>query len=460
MTNEYMNGEHALAELQKNHEELILGILMHYPLIKTSKTYINEDMFYTPQNKNIYKSMLSISKRGDAIDMATVLAEVNDTEYLTTIFSAINKSDRLGYAENFKKHLLILVELHMKQQSLVLARNLYKAIYEDKLDAFDVIDLIKRTAEELKPRLGDGVKDTTMLVEELYETINLNAKEGKQGLKIGFKEIDEFTDGGFQRGDLVVLAGATSMGKTSMMISQIVKQLEMGQRIGVWSLEMTSLQLTGRIMSQLTGLSSKHITMGILSDYEVEQINNHAQKLIESNLYIIESQRGLNWIEASIEDSVQKYSLDGVYIDYLQLMSVKGLSKRESMSECANSLKVTAKSLKIPITLGSQFRRIESGSSYPTLDMLKESGEIENSADCVSALYRPEYYGIQTIEYKGETLSTEGLAMYIILKGRNIGLNKFLMKWNAPKTQFSDWVAFSPFEEKINKPNKDFDNPF
>ena len=459
MTNEYMNGEHALNEKQKNHEELILGILMHYPLIQTAKTYINEDMFYIKQNKEIYKAMLQLNKEGENIDMATVLGVVSDSEYLTTIFSATSKSDNMGYAENFKKHLLILVELHMKQQSLVLAKNLYKGIYEDNMDAFDVVDLIKRTGEELKPRLGNGVKDTTMLVEELYETINTNSSQGKQGVKIGFKDIDEFTEG-YQNGDLIVLAGATSMGKTSMMISQIVKQLEMGQRIGVWSLEMTSLQLTGRIMSQLTGLSSKHITMGILTDYEVEKINEHAQRLIESNLFIIESQRGLNWIEASIEDSVQKYSLDGVYIDYLQLMSIKGLSKRDAMGECANSLKVTAKSLKIPIHLGSQFKRVETGSSYPTLDMLKESGDIENAADVVVGLWRPEYFEINDINFKGETIPSEGVGLYIILKGRNIGLNKFLLKWNAPKTQFADWTPFNPFEEKINKPNKDFDNPF
>ena len=453
-------------EKQKAHEELILGVLFHYPLMKESKLFITPEMFQIGKNQDIYNAMLKIDKAGEKIDMATVMSEVKDGTYLSTIFASTGRADFYGYAENFKKHLLILAEYHMINQSLTLAESIKDAVDKGELDSFEILELIQKSAESIKPKLEDGVKDSQMLVEELYKAIEHNANNEDTGVKIGFKEIDNFTNG-FQRGDLIVLAGHTSMGKTSMMISQIVKQIQIGQKVGIWSLEMTSLQLTGRIMSQLTGLSSKHLTMGKLSDAEYETLHNNAQTLIDANVYIIESKRDLNWIEASITHNVEKYKLDGVYIDYLQLMGIRGLNKRDAMGECANSLKVLAKSLRTPIHLGSQFKRATDGNNYPTLDMLKESGDIENAADVVAALWRPEYYKIEEIDFEGGMIPAAGLALYIILKGRNIGLKRFKLRWTAEQTLFEDWEEVNPFTQsvvedvRIDAPNKKFDDvPF
>lgn len=457
--------EEGRIDRQKSHEELILGVLFHYPMMKDAKLYITPEMFIIGKNQDIYNAMLKLNREGSEIDIATVMAVVSDATYLSTIFASTGRADVYGYAENFKKHLLILSEYHMINQSIALADAIKQAVTTGDLDSFEVLDLITKSVELIKPKLDDGVKDSTMLVEELYEAIEHNLNNDTKGNQIGFEDIDRFTNG-YQDGDLIVLAGHTSMGKTSMMISQIVKQIQMGQRVGIWSLEMTSLQLTGRIMSQLTDISSKHLTMGKLSDSEYSVLQNKVQALIDSHVYIIESKRELGWIESSIEHNVEKYHLDNVYIDYLQLMGIRGLNKRDAMGECANSLKVLAKNLRIPITLGSQFKRVTDGSSnYPTIDMLKESGDIENAADVVAAIWRPEYYGMAEVEDNGEILPSKGLGFYIILKGRNIGLNRFKLKWEKEKTKFSNYMPASPFDVtvppivedvRINTPNKNF----
>jgi replicative DNA helicase len=259
-----------------------------------------------------------------------------------------------------------------------------------------------------------------------------------------FKEYDNFSKGE-QNGDLVVVAGETSQGKTAFALCKAFNQALNGKKVAIFSYEMTTNQITARLMALVSGISAKKTLMDKLSEKEIGSINSKIQELIDTNIYIVEIERkNYDWLEAKIKTIVSKYNIDSIIIDYLQLISGKdGLPKNQQIGDSANALKYLAKNQNIPITVLSQLKR-DSSHPKPELWRLKESGDIENSADIVLGIWRPDHYNIDQTEIRKddgtpEQINTNGIGVLHVLKGRNIGLKDIPLKWEGALTKYSDY---------------------
>lgn len=288
---------------------------------------------------------------------------------------------------------------------------------------------------------------------ELNNRINTNRQTGKtSGFKTGILAFDNFSNG-LQETDLIILAARPSMGKTALSV-QIAKNLAIqGIPVAFFTYEMTALQLTGRIVGNEIGMSSKHLTMEPLSDKEIDQFNKGIQPIQDIPLYIISPKNNLlNTIESEITKLVFQLGVKVIFIDFLQRMDVKGHQNEETKAGLiAKSLKNIAVQNKLAVFALSQLsREVEKrGDKRPIMSDIRQSGQIEEAADIISFLYRDEYYNPNS--------ELTGIAEWLIKKGRNIGLANLNIGFHAEHGKFFN---LDTFDQKLNKftsmPNPDF----
>ena len=246
----------------------------------------------------------------------------------------------------------------------------------------------------------------------------------------GFKYLDGLT-GGLQRSDLFILAGETSQGKTALALNIVQNVLDAGRSVAFLSMEMSVSQLMLRMICTKAGIPKQKI------QDRYAEIEGVAADYATSKLYIADvHNNSVQHIMGLIRGAHIRHNIDVAVVDYLQLMSDRDKSSREQeIGHIARSLKNLAKELNINIMALSQLGRPRSGQGHkPTLSRLRDSGQIEEAADVVMFVYRPEYYGIQ--EYNGRP--TEGMAELIIAKGRNYGIGSFTVGFEADITRFGD----------------------
>jgi len=268
----------------------------------------------------------------------------------------------------------------------------------------------------------------------------MNTK-GLLGIASGFKDVDNFT-GGWQSTDLIIVGGASSMGKTSFALALAYNAAKYTDTPTViFSYEMSALQLLRRLASMESGISNRHITNGTLNNEELAEIHKTITKIESLPLFIDEGNiTSLRYLVHRIKEYVKNKSINLVMIDYLQLVTVKtkSLNREQEVSKVARTLKNLAKELKITIIALSQLNRGVGlrNNSKPTLSDLRESGEIEQAADVVMLIYRPEYYGI---EYDDNGNNAKGTANIIFAKGRNIGVGEITLTFKSDITKFINY---------------------
>ena len=429
----------------KRLEEIIIGSLIQEPqLLKTAVKFIEPEDFAERELNIIYLALLEMHSKSEAMDLLTVSVKVEQDNISPMLISELITS--IGSTDNFKDHILKLKEVSIRRKLKNLA-NLFKTEVEENKDIFDVIDKIKHRLLEIEPNFHSGVNNMEQLLEEVNKRIQENTS-GVSGLKTGLDDFDRFSKG-LQRGDLVVVAGETSQGKTSLALSMAFNQIMDGKNIAFYSYEMSSVQIAARMVSIASNVSSKDILMKALNDGEYQDVNQAFTKLMDKHLFVIETiESSYTWLENSIKSMVDLYGVDCVYVDYLQLITMKDMSRKDSASHSANSLKRLAKStaVNIPIVALSQLRRDQSNPK-PALDRLKESGDIENASDTVIGVWRPSHYGFDIME-AGNTngeVNSNGLGLMNVLKGRNIGLADIAVKWTPETTYYSNYIDTNPF---------------
>ena len=269
--------------------------------------------------------------------------------------------------------------------------------------------------------------------------------KGLNGITTGFESVDKFT-GGWQETDLVIIGGASSMGKTSLALAFAFNSAFYGKTpTCLFSYEMSSQQLLSRLISSDTGIDNKWIMKGTLDQSELSKIHESVGRIERVPLYVDEcSSSSLKYLLNRIRQYVITKKVKLFMVDYLQLVSndKKGRSREQEVSEVARALKNIAKELNITIIALSQLNRGvgQRAESRPTIADLRESGEIEQAADVVVLVYRPEYYGI-TQDEKGN--STDGLAEIIFAKGRNIGTGVLGLRFQRELTKFHEIQEFA-----------------
>lgn len=438
-------------------EQYVIGSLLVDPTAYTLVSqYLDEDCFYEPMCRDIWKAVDNMGKQGMPIDVISVSAELSKQKSNVTALDLMNISAQIASSAHVEYHAIRLQDLGRRRKLWVVGQQLSKVgLSEEVLTADahqEAIESIGGVFEK-----ADGVFTLNDAMNSLNEIMVKNATVGgvTTGTKTGMERFDE--KGGLQKSDLIIVAGETSQGKTSLALCMTRHAIENGAKVAFYSMEMTKEQLTARLLSAKTNIPANNILYsGSLAPSEMRMIDDARGKLPGENLFFDDkSTSNIDSILLSIRMLKMQKDIDGAVVDYLQILNVNSrstsFSREQAMGDAARRFKNLAKELNIWIIALSQLSR-DSNCPEPNLNRLRDSGQIGEAADVVILVYRAEYYNRAypaPFDNKDD-YPTDGTAMIDVAKGRNIGTFKFFMGFNKNTTNFF----------KTNLINEDVQVPF
>lgn len=438
-------------------EQYVIGSLLVDPTAYTLVSqYLDEDCFYDPMCMDIWKAVDNMGKQGMPIDVISVSAELSKQKSNVTALDLMNISAQIASSAHVEYHAIRLQDLGRRRKLWVVGQQLSKVGLSEEILTADAhqeaIESIGGVFEK-----ADGVFTLDDAMNSLNEIMVKNATVGgvTTGTKTGMERFDE--KGGLQKSDLIIVAGETSQGKTSLALCMTRHAIENGAKVAFYSMEMTKEQLTARLLSAKTNIPANNILYsGSLAPSEIRMIDDARGKLPGENLFFDDkSTSNIDSILLSIRMLKMQKDIDGAVVDYLQILNVNSrstsFSREQAMGDAARRFKNLAKELNIWIIALSQLSR-DSNCPEPNLNRLRDSGQIGEAADVVILVYRAEYYNRAypaPFDNKDD-YPTDGTAMIDVAKGRNIGTFKFFMGFNKNTTNFF----------KTNLINEDVQVPF
>lgn len=387
---------------------------------------LDAECFYHDKHVLIFKAMLAMFERGVTIDLVSLTDQLQRDGTLDRVggmFALTEINVRTVSAANVEHHARIVLERYLKRQLIKVAGDIIGDCYDDTTDALDEVDRAEQrifeVAEKRLRRSYSGMKKLTKEAIEKIFSIASGEGDGVTGVPTGFTQLDQLLSG-LQPSDLIIVAARPSMGKTAFALSVAREASRRGKSVGIFSLEMSAQQLVLRLISADAQVGLQALRSGRLSTTEMHEIVTRVDSLMNAQIYIDDS-AGLTPVEfrAKCRRMKIEHKIDVVIVDYLQLMHApKAESREREISMISHTLKAVAKELQIPIIALSQLNRtLEArADKRPMLSDLRESGSIEQDADVVMFIHRPEYYKIATFE---DGRSTENVAEIIIGKQRN-----------------------------------------
>ena len=452
-------------------EEAVLGaIMLEKDAVIAVLDILKPESFYKEAHQKMYRAIIDLSTREEPIDILTVTEELKKKELLAEIGGALyitQLTSRIASAAHLEYHARIVAQKYIQRELIRVASEIQTRAYDDSYDVDELLDFSEAQLFEIAE--GNIKKETAKLNQLIKEAIHQIEEASKRedalsGVPTGFTKLDRMTSG-WQRSDLIIIAARPSMGKTAFVLSMARNMaVDHKRAVALFSLEMSSIQLVNRLIVAETELPSDRIRNGRLEKYEWEQLEYRIKGLIEAPIFIDDTPAiSIYEIRAKCRRLKNLYDIQIIIIDYLQLMSGPGDSKgnrEQEVSTISRALKGIAKELNVPIIALSQLNRsveLRSGSKRPQLSDLRESGAIEQDADLVLFIHRPEYYGI-TEDDSGNSLL--GVAEIIIAKHRNgatgdihLSFKKELAKFSDMENQFNQGFGHIPqtFSSKMNE---------
>jgi replicative DNA helicase len=409
-------------------EASVLGaMLIEKEAVPKAFELLTPDSFYLKEHKLIYEAMRYLFEAGIPIDTVTLYDELKKRELVEDVGGIIyitKLSQNISSAANIEYHAKIILEKEILRGLITSAHEIAHSAYSGTDDAFDILDEAERkifgiTEKHLKRSfmgMDRAVKDAMEYIEAIHSNTN-----SKFSVPTGFYELDDLL-GGFQKSDLIIVAARPSMGKTAFALT-LARNAAIDNKVpvGIFSLEMSTMQLVIRMLCAEGRLNAHLVRTGKLPMDEGAKLSRNAHKLIEAPVYVDDSpSQSILEIRAKARRLKAEKNIGMIIIDYLQLMTgpAKAESREREISHISRSLKALAKELNIPVIALAQLNRaVEARTDKrPQLSDLRESGSIEQDADVVIFLNRPEYYGILKDESGN---SNEGVAEVIIGKQRN-----------------------------------------
>jgi replicative DNA helicase len=423
-------------------EQTLLGKLIVKPeLIDKYSQLIHENLFEHDFNKSTFYAIMDLKSKNRTIDILTVSKLIKGENVV------LNLSEMTERAFDFMEIPTCIGVLTEEFQKRTLSGIVHDV--HNQLSNRDELELIvgNLTSEMSKLQIGkpEVLGNINSQIKNFLDDIEkrMNA-DGLLGIASGFQDIDKFT-GGWQETDLIIVGGASSMGKTSFALALAYNAAKYTNTSTViFSYEMSALQLLRRLASMESEISNRYITNGTLNNEELTKIHEAINNVEKIPLHIDEGNiTSLGYLVHRIKEYVKNKEAKLVMIDYLQLVSSKNKSgnREQEVSKVARTLKNLAKELNITVIALSQLNRGVGmrNNSKPTLSDLRESGEIEQAADVVMLIYRPEYYGI---EFNDDGKESKGTANIIFAKGRNIGVGEVTLSFKSEITKFIDYEKF------------------
>lgn len=447
-------------------EEAVLGAMMiDKKGVDDVIDILHPDVFYKEAHQLIYEAIFVLFQNSEPTDLLTVANQLRKTSNLEAVggdFYLVRLTQKVASSAHIEFHARIILQKYIQRKLISISSEIIEEAYDETVDVFDLLDeaetkLFEVTQGNLKKGSESSEGLVALAIKKIQEISN---KQGMSGAATGFTRLDELTSG-WQPSDLVILAARPGMGKTAFVMSMAKNMaIDFDQPVAIFSLEMSSVQLITRMISSETGISSGKLRKGDLEPHEWEQLNVKVKNLTKAPIFIDDSPSlSIFDLRAKARRLASQHGIKIIIIDYLQLMtagtSQKGGGNREQeISTISRNLKALAKELNIPVVALSQLSRAvetRGGSKRPLLSDLRESGAIEQDADIVSFIYRPEYYGLTEWDDEERT-PCEGQAEFIIAKHRNGGLDNIRLKFTAHLAQFSnldDGIA-NEFHSKMN----------
>lgn len=448
-------------------EEAVLGAMMiDKKGIDDAIDILHSDAFYEIRHQEIYAAIYELFQNSQPIDLLTVsslLKKKGKLDMAGGDFYLIRLTQKVASSAHIEFHARIILQKYIQRKLISISSEIIESSYDETSDIFDLLDSAEAKLFEItQGNLKKSSEVAGSLVKQALKKIQeIGNKEGMSGLASGFSKLDALTSG-WQPSDLIIIAARPGMGKTAFVISMAKNMaIDFNHAVAIFSLEMSSVQLITRMISSETGLPSEKLRKGNLALHDWELLNYKVKSLSDAPIYIDDSPSlSIFDLRAKARRLVSQHGVKIIIIDYLQLMNAggnnKGVGNREQeISAISRNLKALAKELEVPVIALSQLSRAvetrSGGSKRPLLSDLRESGAIEQDADIVSFIYRPEYYGM--LEWDDdERSSCEGQGEFIIAKHRNGGLDNIRLKFTGHLAKFSDLDegGSSKFQSSMN----------
>lgn len=412
---------------------------------------LRPESFYEPRNQMVYEAIMKLSIEESPVDVLTVtdklgkmgkLEDVGGPGYIADL------SSRVASSANIEYHANVVAEKYLSRQMIHYVGEVGKKTFDETYPIKDVVNDAQAKLFELSQK--NMKKDYSVLAPILERAVKSvqdahSNTGGVTGIPTGFYKLDDITCG-WQKSDLVIIAGRPAMGKTAFALS-LAKNIAADQKIPMafFSLEMSSEQLANRLMANAFEIDGKKLMSGQLDREDWNRLDKGMNNLVDAPLYIDDTE-GLSVMELRTKARrlVNEHHVQLIMVDYLQLMTASGMrynSRQEEVSLISRSLKGLAKELDIPVLALSQLNRGVEGrdgaeGKRPMLSDLRESGAIEQDADMVVFLHRPEYYGIMMSD--DGTKDYRGMAEVIIAKHRKGAVGIKLLKFRGEYTRFEN----------------------
>ena len=447
-------------------EEAVLGALM---IEKDAYSLVSEilrpESFYEHRHQLIYSAITDLAVNQKPVDILTVkeqlskrgeLEEVGGPFYITQLSSKVASSAHIEY------HARIIAQKSLARELITFTSNIQSKAFDETLDVDDLMQEAEGKLFEISQQ--NMKKDYTQInpvIDEAYKLIQKAAArtDGLSGLESGFTKLDKMTSG-WQNSDLIIIAARPAMGKTAFVLSMAKNMaVNFNTPVALFSLEMSNVQLVNRLIVNVCEIPGEKIKSGRLESYEWEQLDFKIKELYDAPIFVDDTPSlSVFELRTKARRLVREHGIKCIIIDYLQLMNASGMnfgSREQEVSTISRSLKGLAKELNIPIIALSQLNRgVEARQGVegkrPQLADLRESGAIEQDADMVCFIHRPEYYKI-TEDERGNSLI--GLAEIIIAKHRNGAVGDVRLRFKSEFAKFmnvEEDIAVREFSSTMN----------
>ncbi len=430
-------------------EEAVLGAMMlENDRLAEVIEVLKPAVFYKENHQIIFSAIQRLFGQNEPVDILTVTEELRKSGELDIAggpYFITMLTNRIASAANIEFHSRIILQKFIQRELIRVSSEIIKDAYEDTTDVFDLLDKAETGLFSIsESSIGKSYMDMQSIIKEAIKEIAAGRnQEGKlRGVGSGFTELDRITSG-WQKSDLVIIASRPGMGKTAFALTMARNAaVDFKKPIAVFSLEMSSIQLVTRLMSSETEIPQEKLRKGTLEEHEWAQLNSKITPLIEAPLFIDDTAAlSVFDLRAKCRRLKAHHDIQMVIVDYLQLMQgsqdTKG-NREQEISSISRALKTLAKELDLPVIALSQLSRASekrSAAAKPILSDLRESGSIEQDADMVIFIYRPEYYKID-VDESGD--STSGVAEILIAKNRNGPLKDVRLRFVSKYAKFID----------------------
>ncbi len=439
-------------------EESVLGALMldQAALINAIET-LHEEYFYSTEHQAVFRAIRKLFEQSQPVDLLTVVERLRldgELELAGGAYAVSKLTENVVSAAHIEYHIRVLSERFIQREMIRISTETIKKAYDETTDVVNLLDQTEQRLMDINDKnfrsdykpLGDFVG---LAMDQITEAGQ--KEDGLSGLESGFMGLDRMT-AGFQPGTLIILAARPAMGKTACALSMARNMaVDFKKPVAFFSLEMSGQELAMRLLSSEARLTGDKLKKGRLEPYEKEQLKSGAQRLHEaSNRILIDDTPALTIFElrAKARRLKQRYDIQMIFIDYLQLMQSGSAENRngnreQEISMISRQLKALSKELNIPVLAMSQLsRQVENRvGNKPQLSDLRESGAIEQDADIVMFIYRPEYYNIMEDDHG----STIGMADLLIAKHRSGGIGEVRLRFVKEFARFENPPQDSDF---------------